>query len=49
MYPEIEICSDCNEGSSFVRDAFEGGYVSVCCWAKAVDPEAYESYNLEER
>ena len=40
MYPEIEVCSKCHSSTSFSRDAYEGAWMSDCCWRPAVEPDA---------
>lgn len=38
-YPDLEVCSRCRESVTFEYDSVDG-WVSVCCWAPAVEVEA---------
>jgi len=40
-FPEIEICNRCHENATFVYDETEDSWLSMCCWANAVNPEVH--------
>jgi hypothetical protein len=37
--PDFGRCSRCGQGTGWEWDDYENAYVSVCCWAPAVEPD----------